>query len=247
MMEGSATIGSSSAASHISCYICKSSIQHGLAGAEPLRHAQVFAAERDGAIEKPDQSGGFKEREMNMFSENSGDPRWKLVRKGTAPAFAPQNMRSVKLLAVAYLSCITTMIGMRKPASAAERLHWRGLPQRRVVRPPLAACLHSPCACLCALKEKAETRVAPCICISCGAILGGCNIEPYACRNYHHHIVKTVDRLISAIKQKGSKAAVNIADIAQVHHLPHPHKAGHCNSTVAYTALKAQGQSALHF
>ena len=30
---------------------------------------------------------------MNMFSEKSGDPRWKLVRKGTAPAFAPQNLR----------------------------------------------------------------------------------------------------------------------------------------------------------
>ena len=44
-----------------------------------------------------------------------------------------------------------------------------------------------------------------------------------ACRNYHHHIVSTVDRLISAIKQKSPDAAVNIADIAQVRHLPHPH------------------------
>ncbi|CAK0787756.1 hypothetical protein CVIRNUC_010978 [Coccomyxa viridis] len=93
---------------------------------DPTLENEVFAAERDGAIEKPDQSSGFKEREMNMFSEKSGDPRWKLVRKGTAPAFAPQNMR-----------------------------------------------------------------------------------------NYHHRIVNTVDRLISAIKQKGSEVAVNIADIAQ--------------------------------
>ena len=122
IMEGCATIGISSAASHTSCSLRKSSFQHGFAGAEPLRHAQVFAAERDGAIEKPDQSGGFKEREMNMFSEKSGDPRWKLVRKGTAPAFAPQNMRSAELPAAACFSCITTMMSMRKPASAAERL-----------------------------------------------------------------------------------------------------------------------------
>ena len=58
---------------------------------------QVWTAERDGAIEKPDQTNGFhrgKGRdEMNVFSEKSGDPMWKLVRKGTAPAFAPQNLR----------------------------------------------------------------------------------------------------------------------------------------------------------
>ena len=58
---------------------------------------QVWTAERDGAIEKPDQTNGFhrgKGRdEMNVFSEKSGDPLWKLVRKGTAPAFAPQNLR----------------------------------------------------------------------------------------------------------------------------------------------------------
>ena len=75
-----------------------------------------------------------------------------------------------------------------------------------------------------------------------------------ACRNYHHHIVNTVDRLISAIKQKGAEAAVNIADIAQVCHLlrphstaKHAHEAGHCNTSVAYTAVKAHVQSALHF
>ena len=99
-MEAPRAIRVSSAVWHTSCSISKSSIKGDLAGAEPLwhAHAQVFAAERDGAIEKPDQSGGFKEREMNMFSEKSGDPRWKLVRKGTAPAFAPQNMRSVRSL-----------------------------------------------------------------------------------------------------------------------------------------------------
>ena len=59
---------------------------------------------------------------MNMFSEKSGDPRWKLVRKGTAPAFAPQNMRSAKLSAAACFPCIICMIGMRKPAPAAEWL-----------------------------------------------------------------------------------------------------------------------------
>ena len=90
MIEYSGTTELPSAAPHIFCSIRKISFQHGMAGAEPLRHAQVFAAERDGAIEKPDQSSGFKEREMNMFSEKSGDPRWKLVRKGTAPAFAPR-------------------------------------------------------------------------------------------------------------------------------------------------------------
>ena len=59
--------------------------------------AQIFAAEREGAIEKPDQPNGFSKgkgkSEMNVFSEKSGDPMWKLVRKGTAPAFAAQNLR----------------------------------------------------------------------------------------------------------------------------------------------------------
>lgn len=58
---------------------------------------QVFAAERAGMIEKPDQPNGFHQgkgkSEMNVFSEKSGDPMWKLVRKGTAPAFAAQNLR----------------------------------------------------------------------------------------------------------------------------------------------------------
>ena len=117
-----ATIAAASAALQNSYSIRKSSFQHAFAGAESLWHAQVFAAERDGAIEKPDQSGGFKEHEMNMFSEKSGDPMWKLVRKGTAPAFAPQNMRSAKLSAAACFACITCMIGMRKPAPVAERL-----------------------------------------------------------------------------------------------------------------------------
>ena len=58
---------------------------------------QVWTAEREGAIEKPDQINGFHRgkgrEEMNVFSEKSGDPMWKLVRKGTAPAFAPQNLR----------------------------------------------------------------------------------------------------------------------------------------------------------
>ena len=84
------------AALHTSCSASGCSLQRGLTDTEPARRAQVFAAERDGAIEKPDQSGGFQERETNMFSEKSGDPKWKLVRKGTAPAFAPQNMRSVE-------------------------------------------------------------------------------------------------------------------------------------------------------
>ena len=30
---------------------------------------------------------------MNVFSEKSGDALWKLVRKGTAQAFAAQNLR----------------------------------------------------------------------------------------------------------------------------------------------------------
>ena len=59
---------------------------------------QIWAAERDGAVEKPDQPNGFHKgkgkSEMNVFSEKSADPMWKLVRKGTAPAFAPQNLRS---------------------------------------------------------------------------------------------------------------------------------------------------------
>ncbi len=58
---------------------------------------QVFAAEREGAIEKPDDVSGFSKgkgkSELNVFSEKSGDPMWKLVRKGTAPAFAAQNLR----------------------------------------------------------------------------------------------------------------------------------------------------------
>lgn len=58
---------------------------------------QIFAAEREGAIEKPDQPNGFSKGkgkgEMNVFSEKSSDPMWKLVRKGTAPAFAAQNLR----------------------------------------------------------------------------------------------------------------------------------------------------------
>lgn len=58
---------------------------------------QIFTAEREGAIEKPDQPNGFSKGkgrgEMNVFSEKSGDPMWKLVRKGTAPAFAAQNLR----------------------------------------------------------------------------------------------------------------------------------------------------------
>ena len=58
---------------------------------------QLFAAEREGAIEKPDQPNGFSKgkgkSEMNVLSEKSGDPMWKLVRKGTAPAFAAQNLR----------------------------------------------------------------------------------------------------------------------------------------------------------
>ena len=40
------------------------------------------------------------------------------------------------------------------------------------------------------------------------------------CRNYHHHIVDIVDRLISGVKQKGAHQPVNIADIAQVHSIP---------------------------
>ena len=71
-------------------------------------------------------------------------------------------------------------------------------------------------------------------------------MDSSACRNYHHHIVNTVDRLISAIKQKGSEAAVNIADIAQVRRLPHPHSTCQAspwtqNGSVACTALKLSG------
>ena len=40
------------------------------------------------------------------------------------------------------------------------------------------------------------------------------------CRNYHHHIVDIVDRLISGVTSKGPHTAVNIADIAQVWHFP---------------------------
>ena len=58
---------------------------------------QVWAAEREGKIEKPDQVNGFhgdkSGMETNVFSSKSGDPMWKLVRKGTASAFAPQNLR----------------------------------------------------------------------------------------------------------------------------------------------------------
>jgi len=36
------------------------------------------------------------------------------------------------------------------------------------------------------------------------------------CRNYHHHIVDIVDRLIGGVKSKGAQSPVNIADIAQV-------------------------------
>lgn len=58
---------------------------------------QVWAAEREGKIEKPDQVNGFhagkSAMETNVFSSKSGDPMWKLVRKGTASAFAPQNLR----------------------------------------------------------------------------------------------------------------------------------------------------------
>ncbi len=61
----------------------------------------MWAAERDGAIEKPDQPNGFHKgkgrSEMNVFNEKSGNPMWKLVRKGTAPAFAPQNLRSARM------------------------------------------------------------------------------------------------------------------------------------------------------
>ena len=62
-----------------------------------MRSWQIFTLERDGAIEKPDQPNGFShgkgKSEMNVFSEKSGDPLWKLVRKGTAQAFAAQNLR----------------------------------------------------------------------------------------------------------------------------------------------------------
>ncbi len=62
-----------------------------------MRGWQIFTLERDGAIEKPDQPNGFShgkgKSEMNVFSEKSGDPLWKLVRKGTAQAFAAQNLR----------------------------------------------------------------------------------------------------------------------------------------------------------
>lgn len=56
-----------------------------------------------GAIEKPDQPHGFHKGkgkgEMNVFNEKSGDPMWKLVRKGVAPAFAAQNLRSALVTA----------------------------------------------------------------------------------------------------------------------------------------------------
>lgn len=32
--------------------------------------------------------------EPNMLSAKTGDPLWRLVRKGVAPAFNPQNIRS---------------------------------------------------------------------------------------------------------------------------------------------------------
>lgn len=41
------------------------------------------------------------------------------------------------------------------------------------------------------------------------------------CRNYHHHIVDIVDRLIGGVRSKGPHTAVNIADIAQVCGLRH--------------------------
>ena len=42
---------------------------------------------------------------MNVFSEKSGDPLWKLVRKGTAQAFAAQNLRSAAAEAYPHLPC----------------------------------------------------------------------------------------------------------------------------------------------
>ena len=70
---------------------------HNIGMTEAGTGMQVWTAERDGAIEKPDQTNGFHrgkgKDEMNVFSEKSGEPMWKLVRKGTAPAFAPQNLR----------------------------------------------------------------------------------------------------------------------------------------------------------
>lgn len=36
------------------------------------------------------------------------------------------------------------------------------------------------------------------------------------CRQYHHHIVDIIERLIQGIKQKGSAPVIDVADIAQV-------------------------------
>ena len=130
------------AALQISCSASESVLQHVLTGAEPAQHAQVFAAERDGAIEKPDQSGGFKEREMNMFSEKSGDPRWKLVRKGTAPAFAPQNMRSVEPCCL--LQCAATMLRACASLLQLQQELLQCEPtQLKAMRLVLAAALHA--------------------------------------------------------------------------------------------------------
>ncbi len=36
------------------------------------------------------------------------------------------------------------------------------------------------------------------------------------CRQYHHHIVDIIQRLIQGIKQKGAAPVIDVADIAQV-------------------------------
>ncbi|CAL8472312.1 g11855 [Coccomyxa elongata] len=94
---------------------------------DPVLLQEVFALEREGAIEKPDSLISWDEtKDKNVLTSKTADPMWKLVRKGTAPAFQPNNMRQ-----------------------------------------------------------------------------------------YHHHIVDIIERLIQGIKQKGSAPVIDVADIAQ--------------------------------
>ncbi|KAK9835968.1 hypothetical protein WJX81_002349 [Elliptochloris bilobata] len=62
---------------------------------DPFLLQEVFAAERAGIIEKPvAQLMKVKGKtERNMFSERSGNYKWKLVRKAVAPAFSTANLK----------------------------------------------------------------------------------------------------------------------------------------------------------
>ncbi|CAL8464888.1 g4423 [Coccomyxa elongata] len=70
--------------------------RHRVVIADPTLLQEFFAAEREGAVEKPDEQPfplGHGKPEYNVFSEKTSSPMWKLVRKGTASAFQAVNMR----------------------------------------------------------------------------------------------------------------------------------------------------------